>query len=556
MNTLLLEARNIEISYGVERVLDVESFSLYDGERVGLVGENGAGKSTLLKVLSGTLKPMQGQVRVLGDMAVISQLGDTDRADETMNAQLVSEFAAQDAREGLSGGERTRRRIAGALSTDAQILLADEPTVDLDEAGVKALEKHLCAFRGGIVLVSHDRALLDKVCTRICELRDGKITEYPGNYSDYRRERERRMQFARDEYSAYRAEEARLRKMIQHEVEHASQKQHLPSRMGNSEARLHKREVTNVQGKIHQVRHSFESRLSRLEEKERPREDAVIRITLGASDGITSRTALSINRLYLKGGEKILLKNAACTIPVGTRTALIGANGAGKTSLLRHIVSGGAGVRVSPGVRIGYFGQNHEEVLDMDRTVLENAMRLTSFPESDVRTVLARLNISAADIMKPARVLSGGERAKTALAQLIVSDANLLILDEPTNHLDIFSLEALENVLSLYSGTLLFVSHDRAFVSRVATRLMFLKNQALTAFEGTYEAYDEAEARRVQGQAALDRQMQITTLEMRLSNLAARLSAPQKGDRPEELNEAYFQLAAELKELKAEKGGK
>lgn len=551
MSRLILEAKDIVLHYGIRKVLDIDRFCLYDGERVGLVGENGAGKSTLLKVLAGRITPDEGTVKRLSPITVITQLGDTDLGDAEIDEKLVSEFSVKERREGLSGGERTRRRIAGALSKEAGALFADEPTVDLDGDGIRTLEKHLISYKGAVILVSHDRTLLDKVCTRICEIADGRLTDFPGNYSSYREERERRLQFARDEYKAYRAEETRIRHMIQRETELASQKQHLPDRMGNSEARLHKREVTNVQGKIHQVRRAFESRLDRLEVKERPREDADIRIEMGALRGITSRTAFTIDRLYLKGGERTLLKNASFTVPAGERTALIGPNGCGKTTLLRHIVSGGAGVRVSPGVKIGYFGQDHAEVLDLSRTVLENALSESVFPESDVRTVLARLNIRAGDVMKPAGVLSGGERAKTALARLLVSDANALILDEPTNHLDILSVEALEGVLKEYAGTLILVSHDRAFVSAVATYLVFIRDRRTEAFAGSVSAYEEETARRARGRDEAALSIQITTLEMKLAALSDRLSAPKKGDSPEALNGEYLRLAQELQTLRS-----
>lgn len=551
MAELLLEATGVRVDFALRRVLDIDRFELYDGERVGLVGENGAGKSTLLRVLAGELTPDEGEVHRLGALSHLTQLGDTDMDDARMDARLKSEFSAREKREGLSGGERTRRRIAGALTGGRQILLADEPTVDLDEAGVRLLEKRLKVYEGAIVLVSHDRALLDALCTRICELEDGRITQYPGSYTAYRREKERRLQLARDEYAGYKAERARIEKMIQREVEHASQKQHLPKRMGNSEARLHKREVTNAQGKIHQARHAFESRLERLEEKERPREAVSIRIHLGASGGITSRLAASAAGLRLAPGGQTLLEHASFVLPTGTRTALIGPNGCGKTSLIRRILAGD-GVKRSPGVRIGYFGQNHEEVLDTDRTVLENVMRQSVFSESDVRTVLANLNLRADDVCKPVSVLSGGERAKASLASLLVSDANLLILDEPTNHMDVFSMETLERVLRIYEGTLLFVSHDRRFVREVASRLIFFEDRRLTSFDGTMDEWQAAQEARAAGQEAQARALRITSLEMKLADLAARLSAPKKGDSPERLNEEYLSVAEALRQERQE----
>ena len=556
MAKLFLEASSIEMNYGMRRVLNVKRFSLYDGERVGLVGENGAGKSTLMKILEGTVLPDAGEVRRFARVAAISQLGDTDVSDDTMDARFRSEFSAQNRRAGLSGGERTRRRIAGALSGGAQVLLADEPTVDLDAEGVKTLEKHLLNHDGAMVLVSHDRELLEKVCTRVCELTDGELTDFPGGYAEYRAERERRKQFERDEYEDYRAEQARIRKMIQREAEHASQKQHLPSRMGNSEARLHKREVTNAQAKIHQSRKSFESRLNRLEEKKRPREDAEIRIALGDAGGITSRAALRLARLTLRAGERTLLRETSLEIPARARTALIGENGCGKTTLLRRIVEEGEGVFLSPGVRTGYFGQDHAEVLDFSKTVLENVMRVSLFSEGETRTVLARLNIREGDMFKPAGVLSGGVRAKTAIARLLVSDVNFLILDEPTNHLDMFSMEALESVLSEYCGTLLFVSHDRAFVREVASRLVFFENGALTPFEGGVSEWEEEQEKKRTGEEETRRRMEMMKLEMKLADVSARMSAPRKGDHPEELEQEYLRLAEELREIKSGNQGR
>ena len=322
MAKLFLEASSIEMNYGMRRVLNVKRFSLYDGERVGLVGENGAGKSTLMKILEGTVLPDAGEVRRFARVAAISQLGDTDVSDDTMDARFRSEFSAQNRRAGLSGGERTRRRIAGALSGGAQVLLADEPTVDLDAEGVKTLEKHLLNHDGAMVLVSHDRELLEKVCTRVCELTDGELTDFPGGYAEYRAERERRKQFERDEYEDYRAEQARIRKMIQREVEHASQKQHLPSRMGNSEARLHKREATVAEGQLHKVRKAMESRLSRLEVKTRPDEDPEIRMILGAFSPIVSNKAVEIRNLTLTVPGKTLFTCGGASLKTGTRTAL------------------------------------------------------------------------------------------------------------------------------------------------------------------------------------------------------------------------------------------
>ena len=199
---------------------------------------------------------------------------------------------------------------------------------------------------------------------------------------------------------------------------------------------------------------------------------------------------------------------------------------------------------------MGYFGQNHTDVLEEEKTALENARAESDKDESAARTVLAGLNMPGDNVFKKVKVLSGGERAKVALARLFLSDANFLILDEPTNHLDIFSLEALETLLSAYTGTLLFVSHDRHFVKNVATRLLKIENKRITSFEGTIAEYEAALEKQKNGKEREEAVLYLTSLEMRLADIAARLSAPRKGDSPEKLNEEYFEAAEMIRAQK------
>ena len=429
MSRILLEASGIRHGFGLRRVLEIDSLRIYDGERIGLIGENGAGKSTLLGILAGEIVPNEGTVRRDCAIAVIHQVGDADGLDDPA---LSAKFAAQQRREGLSGGERTRRRIAAALSADSQLLLADEPTTDLDAEGVAQLRRELEQYRGAMVLVSHDRELLDALCTRILHIEDAKLTDFPGNYSAYRAELERRRAHQKFEYEQYRTEQARLRASIQGNRERASQMKKAPSRMGNSEARLHKMDSRQISQQLHKARRQMESRLERLEVRERPREDIEIRMALGARTPIPARNAVEVRRLALKAGEKKLLSNAAFTLPTGSRTALLGANGCGKTTLMRAIAAraaesgqlcGGApegantgsAIRIHPAARIGWFDQTHEQTLDFAQTALQNAMRDSIHAESDVRTVLARLGLCGDDVFKPAGVLSGGERGRVAL---------------------------------------------------------------------------------------------------------------------------------------------
>ena len=552
MSKCLLEINNVRKAFGDREVLRLDTLAVYDGERIGLIGENGAGKSTLLAILEGSRKPDSGSVRRMGSVACIRQQGSAEKVEDRHYQAL---FQAPEARDSLSGGELTRRRIAGALSGHPQLLLADEPTTDLDGAGIRLLRRQLSAFEGALILVSHDRELLRALCSRIWYLEDGQITDFPGGYDAFQQERERQRERAQFEYDQYRSEQARLKASAQRMAERASGIKKAPSRMGNSEARLHRREATDAILQISHAKRTLQNRMEQMEVKERPRALPEIRMMLGVAHPIGAKTALSVRCDRMAAGGKMLLRSTEFSLPTGSRTALMGENGCGKTTLLCALTGqlpqearlDGA-IRFNPAARLGWFDQHHQRTLRMDQTVLENIMRDSVLPESMARTVLSRLGFSREDAFKPVSLLSGGERAKTALARLLLMDCNLLLLDEPTNHLDLFAMEALEDLLRGYGGTLLFVSHDEAFIRRAATRLLRFEDQRLTAFEGTLGDMEDA-ARRKSGDQ--DLQLQLTGLEMRMAALAARMSKPRKGDRPDLLNEEYMRLAEQVRKLKS-----
>ena len=551
MPKCMLEANDIQISFGDRQLLDIDRLTVFDGDRIGLIGENGAGKTTLLRLLSGELAPEAGQIRRLAPAAMIRQQGDSDAGEDPETRAL---FQAKGTRDGLSGGEMTRNRIAGALSARSGLLLADEPTTDLDREGLALLRKKLSGFPGAVLLVSHDRALLREICTRIWYLEDGKITDFPGGYDGFMAERTRQRERAAFEYDQYKTEVKRLKESAQRMAEKASQVKKAPGRMGNSEARLHTREWTDSVLQLSHAKRTIQNRMEHLEVKEKPRSMPEIRMKLGVTHPVEAKNALEFRCAFLQAGGRTLLRDTGFVLPTGSRTALIGPNGCGKTTLLRVLAGWeGSGVqfrgnaRFNPAVRPGWFDQHHENTLNLNAGVLENVLRESVHPEHFARTVMACLGIRGDDVFKPLNLLSGGERAKAALGKLLLMDCNTLLLDEPTNHLDLFTMEELEKLLANYGGTLLFVSHDEEFIRKTATRIVRFEDGRLKTYEGGWE---ELRSPRQQDRSEEERKLEISRLEMQMAVLTARISAPKKGDRPDLLQEEYLRLAEKIRALK------
>ena len=358
------EADCLRKSFGPRQLLDLDRLAVYDGEKIGLIGENGAGKTTLLRLLAGETEADAGTVRRSCSLAFIHQQGKEEgEADEQMRAL----FRAKEQRNGLSGGEMTRNRIAAALSARPQLLLADEPTTDLDEEGLELLRRQLKAFSGAIILISHDRALLRLLCRRIWYLEDGKITDFPGGYDAFMEERARRRERQQFEYEQYKTEQKRLKESAQRMAEKASSVRKAPSRMGNSEARLHTREWTDSVLQLSHAKRTLQNRMERLEVKEKPRNLPDIRMKLGVASPVEAGTILRMQCDRLAAGKTLLLEQTALTLPTGSRTALMGGNGCGKTTLLRVLtgqseapVSFDGTVQFNPAARIGWFDQHHE----------------------------------------------------------------------------------------------------------------------------------------------------------------------------------------------------
>ncbi len=460
---MLLSAQNVKKEYGIQRVLDIERLEIQDGDRIGLIGKNGAGKSTLLGILSGRMEPDEGVIRRECQIGEILQTGE---AVGQSDGRFISQMQLRDSAV-KSGGERTRMAIAAAFSQHAPLLLADEPTTNLDMDGVKMLEKMMAGYRGAILLISHDRTLLDRVCTQIWELEDGKVRVFDGNYSQWFQQKNKERDFQEFEYQQYTSEKRRLALAADQLARKGQQMLKAPRNMGNSEARLYKGTAAIQQGHVQNNSKAILNRMEHLEKKEKPADLPNVSMKLPDAGKIRARYAASVRSLTVSYGENTVLADATLLVESGKRTFITGGNGAGKSTLVGALMTGAEGTFITSEARTAYFSQT-QDTLDPRKTVLANVTADAAFPEHICRAVLANLYMSRLDTEKRVSVLSGGERVKTALAKVLVSGCNFLVLDEPTNHMDIYTMEGLERLLRSYDGTLLAVSHDRTFIQHTA----------------------------------------------------------------------------------------
>jgi macrolide transport system ATP-binding/permease protein len=544
----MLEISNLKKYYGNRLILDIKAFRAYYGERIGIVGANGAGKTTLLDMVAGRNIPEEGSIKLYGEISYITQL--ELEAIPEVNSRMAREFGlCFNDLDNASGGEKTRFKIAGSLSEDSSILLADEPTSNLDIQGIELLERNLMYYKGLILIVSHDRELLDKLCSKIVEIEDGELKQYSGSYSRYMHQKEMELERAQFEYDRYTENKRALEEAIKEKKNRASSMKRTPPRMGNSEARLHKTGNQKAKANLDKDIKAMETRISKLEVKERPQEQQYAKIDIQEAEKPLSRVLISGKGITKSFGSKELFREAEFEVANGSKTALIGRNGTGKSTLLKMITEGDESVKLANGVKLGYFSQETDIIKD-DETILENVMRESVYPEHFVRTILARLLFKRDDVYKKAGLLSGGERVRICFAKIFCSDANIMVLDEPTNYLDIYSMEAVENALRLYEGTVFFVSHDRKLISSIADRIIFIEDFKLNTFEGGYSEFNESGSGKcTAGSRELDRQKQKLLLDTRLSEVVSRLSMPGKGDDVEQLDAEYRKILEEIRQL-------
>ena len=520
-----------------KKILDGLTFQVDQGERVGLLGKNGAGKTTLFKILTGELDWDEGEVHVAPGKGVglISQIpvyppaytvedvlqtafdrlhameAEMARLAEQMGADadpallrrydaLTAAFEAgggydtqtelnkvcngleisQDMRgqlfSSLSGGEKTRVNLARLILEDTDILLLDEPTNHLDLRATEWLEEYLDRYKGTVLAISHDRWFLDRVVRRVIEIHDGKAEFYAGNYSFYVEEKERRYE---EKLKQYEKEQAKLE-----QLQEAADKLHLWAFMGND--KLHKRAF------------SIEKRMERIRTTDKPTKERRLDIKFGESE-FRGDEVLTIEELKKSFDGRTLFDHVNLEVIGGERIALLGDNGTGKSTLLKILLGeeepDSGKLRMGPTVKVGYLPQiirfSHPE-----RNLVDTMIYDQDCSTQTARNRLAAFNFRGEDVFKPVSALSGGEQSRLRLCMLMDEKINLLILDEPTNHLDVASREWIEEAVESYEGNLLFVSHDRYFINRFATRIWMLENGQIIDFRGTFEEYRAAQERK------------------------------------------------------------
>lgn len=546
MSILLLEALDIKKSFADRPILDIDNLRIYAGDRIGFVGANGSGKTTLLNILSGETEPDTGEVRRYCDTAYIRQFDGTQALQSTGNdAQKLSEYRVQDKTENqtVSGGEATRLKIARALSEDRRLIFADEPTSNLDMEGIGRFGEELDRLES-FVLISHDRDLLNRYCNKILTIENHAAVFYEGNFDTYTRQRQAKRERAHAEYEQYTDEKERLQKVYSDKKTKASKVSKKPRGMSSSEMKQRdfiatSRSNDGRQRSFERAAKAVQARIDHMDVKEKPTEPPRIKLDFSLTMPPVNKIVVSgRNITFAYSGIKIF-DDASFEIKNGTRVAICGPNGSGKTTLFNRIYNDEYIYKV-PKARIGYFFQGFEQ-LDFTKSVLWNALADSVQSETAVRSVLARLLFTRNDVDKPAGVLSGGERIKLSMAKLLVSHNNILMLDEPTNYLDMPSIDVLQSILCDYEGTLLFVSHDRAFVNAVATDLLLIRDKKITSFEGNLDEYEHKPSAKTNDTRKM-------MLEHKLASLAGDILRAKTNEK-EQLEAEYMRLSAEIKAL-------
>ena len=494
----LITVSKLNKFYGITPILEGVSFHVNKGDKIGIVGANGAGKSTLMKLIAGELEADEGSIFIdksisLGYLKQSDQFEIAGTVLESIlkkqdkfnlpdgvnpekwargilnNLSFSDEYLSKSV-EVLSGGERTRLALAAMLLENPDIMMLDEPTNHLDIGSLKWLEQYLKSYKGTLIVISHDRYFLDKLCGRIFEIERHRLTAYEGNYTTYLEKKRTNYEISLRHYEKQQEEIRRqediIRTMKGHNTEHL---------------------VKRAQ--------SREKRLAMIERLEKP-EEVNDRIKLSFTESLkTGNDVVFAEGLSKSFGSQKLFEGVNLDIKRGDRICIVGANGVGKTTLLKILLgkeNADSGIfRLGQNVMPGYYDQQ-QEFLNKSKTVLDELHSIyIKYTETQLRGLLGRFLFKGEDVFKLVGDLSGGEKARLALLELMMSGSNLLILDEPTNHLDINAMEVIEDALLEFDGTLIIVSHDRYLLKKIPTAILELSQDGITTYLGNYDYYEQ-----------------------------------------------------------------
>ncbi|MCC0687528.1 MULTISPECIES: ABC-F type ribosomal protection protein CplR [unclassified Clostridioides] len=546
---LLVKVENLKKYYADKLILDIDKLEVSENDKIGLVGSNGQGKTTLLKAILGEIEIDEGYVYLTDSYSYISQ--SENNIETCSNSKEKSLLNAPDRfEEYLSGGEKVKLKIADALSDKKNIIIADEPTSNLDKKSIGTLEDMFKRHEGALLLISHDRRFLDELCTTILELEDGKLKAYKGNYTDYLMQKDEEVKRADFEYQEYIKEKKRLEKALLYKKALSDGIRKTPKRMGNSEARLHKMGGQTNKKKLDSNVKAIKSRIDKLEVKNKPKTSAEMKIKIQDGMEIISKNLVEIKDMTLKAGNKLLLDNVSFKIKRGKKIALLGDNGCGKSTMIKEILTNrNDNIKINNKVKVGYFDQ-HQSLLDEEKSVLYNTKVSSSFDESFIRINLNLFGFKGDDVYKKVKVLSGGEKVKIALCKIILEDNNFLVFDEPTNYLDIKSMEALEKALINTDKTMLIVSHDRVFISHICNYIIEIRDTKIREFDCNYDEYIISRNKKTPSREDKVKKENLLVLENKLTTIISMLSIEKDSLKKELYESEYNELLKQIIKLK------
>lgn len=481
MEQICFELENIEVIYLDKEILKIDRLAVHQFDRIGIVGKNGAGKSTLVKLMAGIVQPTNGKVKRHVESGYFEQLEAPKARDA--DPALLGKLSVPQNSEQLSGGEQTRMKLAQLFTQYYEALLIDEPTTHLDQDGITFLLEELKYYYGALILISHDRTVLDELVTTIWEVHEGQVRVYSGNYSDYIVQKQLEREQQRQAHEQFMREKIRLEKAAQEKMKKAEKIAQAGS-MSKKESKAKANRMFETKSKgtsqkaVQRAAKAIEHRMERLQEVEAVQEDKKIVFRQSKALELHNKFPIMADRLTLQINKRVLLEEVSFQLPLGLKIAIGGPNGCGKSTLLRHIINNGPGLTISPKAKIGYFHQMSYQ-FTTDETVLQFVKNRSDYDEGLLRSVLYSMQFIGTDLQKNVKLLSGGEAIRLQLCQLFLGDFNILVLDEPTNFLDIDAIGALEQFMDAYEGTIIFVSHDQAFIKKVADVKYLIHNKKL-----------------------------------------------------------------------------